>query len=1123
MGRLSRGSPLVACSRRRVQFLATAGRRSSADTPVITLVAPDRVAGPRITPDAEQQRAVDHAATPGAGPLLILAGPGTGKTATLVEAVAARIEAGTPADRILVLTFSRKAAQELRDRIATRLGPDQLGATAWTFHAFCFALVGDATQDFEWGAPRRTLLTNPEQDAVIRELLQGHVEDDAPTVQWPKQWQAALTTAGFAAEIRTVFQRARTLGLEPHELMAIAQQQGRYAWVSVADALSEYLDVLDHKNEIDYTEMVTRAVIFAQSSRGQADLRQRYDAVFVDEFQDTDPAQERLLQAIAGGGRDLIAVGDPDQSIYAFRGADVKGIVEFPVRFPQADGSEAAVVALRTCRRSGEGLVNLAVSVAAKFSSTGTAFKGDGRSHRQRVAAPDLPTSVIDVHTYSSTIAQGDAIADQLRRAHLDDGIAWSQMAVLVRSGARSIPSLHRSLHAAGVPVEVAGEDLPLHLDPAVEPLLTAMRCVIEPASVTADEIRALLLSAYCGGDSAQLRRLGRALREESRQANEFGLPTTSSGELIRDAVLTPGLLATHDEEVTGVARRLSEVIVLARQAMATHDDPHEVLWTLWDQQPWRNDDVRTWGQRLERSSYSGGAQGRRADRHLDAVLTLFTLAMRNRERSAAGGARGFLHNITRQSIPADTLVQRGVSRDAVRVMSAHRSKGLEWDFVVVADVQADVWPDMRQRGTLLQADQLVAHDIEDVHPLTTTLAEERRLFYVAITRARQRLLVTAVGEASENGSQPSRFIDELIRSNPTLSATAITARTPRPSTLPGLVASLRAQLLNDGLSKAERDIAIQILGSLASEKVGEELLVPTAHPDNWWGVREISGEDVHPFPPEKQIRLSGSQLESLVTCPLSWYLGRAVRANGPRNAAMGFGSVVHALAEEAASQDVTPHIDELMVHLDRVWDEVSYDAVWQADVERGKARDALINFLSWQAANERRLIGAEESFAMDVTIAGRNVHLSGKIDRLELTAEGKVVVIDLKTMKSAPSKDSTQENPQLGLYQLAVREGALNDAIAQFRELPSPDEEITGGAELVLLRLTSRGKTTVREQSALVADEASSATWMGELLEEGVAQIASGAFPPIVNDACTFCDFKTACPTTDEGKGVIA
>jgi RecB family exonuclease len=219
----------------------------------------------------------------------------------------------------------------------------------------------------------------------------------------------------------------------------------------------------------------------------------------------------------------------------------------------------------------------------------------------------------------------------------------------------------------------------------------------------------------------------------------------------------------------------------------------------------------------------------------------------------------------------------------------------------------------------------------------------------------------------------------------------------------------------------------------------------------------------------------------------------------------------------------VTPHIDELMVHLDRVWDEVSYDAVWQADVERGKARDALINFLSWQAANERRLIGAEEEFEMDVTIAGRNVHLSGKIDRLELTAEGKVVVIDLKTMKSAPSKDSTQENPQLGLYQLAVREGALNDAIAQFRELPAPDEEITGGAELVLLRLTSYGKTTVREQSALAPDEPGTDTWMDELLEDGVAQIASGAFPPVVTEACTFCDFKTACPAQDHGQGVIA
>lgn len=304
--------------------------------------------------DAAQRAVVEH---PG-GPLLVLAGPGTGKTTTLVEAVAEHVRRGTDPERILVLTFSRKAAGELRDRMAARMG-GAAAPQATTFHSFCYALVR-AHQDPELFADPLRLMSGPEQDLAVRELLAGEAELERrgrTGVRWPDELRAALTTRGFADEVRAVLARTRELGLGPRALAAFAGRTGRPDWSAAAGFLAEYLDVLDLQGVIDYAELVHRAVLLAGRPEVARHLAGAYEAVYVDEYQDTDPAQVRLLQALAGGGRHLVAFGDPDQSIYAFRGADVNGILGFPDAFRHADGRPAGVRVLTTSRRSGAGLL----------------------------------------------------------------------------------------------------------------------------------------------------------------------------------------------------------------------------------------------------------------------------------------------------------------------------------------------------------------------------------------------------------------------------------------------------------------------------------------------------------------------------------------------------------------------------------------------------------------------------------------------------------------------------------------------------------------------------------------------------------------------------------------------
>jgi superfamily I DNA/RNA helicase/RecB family exonuclease len=1080
--------------------------------------------------DERQRRVVEHRQ----GPLLVLAGPGTGKTTTIVEAIAQQLgdPSGTlTADAVLALTFGRRAATELRDRVTARLGGG-LVPTVATFHSFAYSLLRRTDSPEDYLDPPR-LMSGAEEDVRIRELLRGAVADG--TVAWPEELVGALPTLGLANEVRAVLSRARELGLEDGDLRRIGAASGRPAWVAVGQLARQEQEVMVLENVMDYGELLFRALVRSHEPEVSALLRGQYRAIYVDEYQDTDPLQVALLRALVTPQTTLVAVGDPDQAIYGFRGADVGGLLRFPETFRTVDGERAPVVVLGRTRRFGPRIRSVATAVLGTRLPHGLPVELL-QDHRHPECDPvDDPVDdaaardVVTVRTYPDRGAQAAHVARELRLAHVRRLVPWRELAVLVRS-ANQIPALQRALQAAGVPVVVAGDEIPLRSEPAVAALLGPLSMATHPGSSTPSDVLDVVGGPLVGLTPSDVRRLGRALRSQHHAA---GYASPPSDVLIRSLVLGPLIgepaaapgLAPDDPVAVSVAR-LTSLLVEVHEQVTAGASPQEVLWTLWS----GGRTPHGWPARLRAAAVQGS---RSADHDLDAVMALFDAAERLAGRYPGFlGVRMFVDSLADQQIPAEAVADRGTRADAVRILTAHRAKGLEWDEVWLVGAEEGVWPDLRARGSTLRAEELMATGIGTGPRPADLLEEERRLFYVACTRARHRLHVTVVDEKDQGGDRPSRFIADVLSVLPEESAAAVADRPRHPVSLDGLVAELRRTAMDPAASAALRKAAVERLAVLAAQVDADgRPLASLADPSTWWGLRHPSVSERPVRPADRPIALSGSGLDGILACPLKWFLEHEAQAETPRGTATSFGSVVHAVADFVAKGEIPESLDAMDAEVDRVWSELRFEARWQSESERREARSALARFLGYHQRRDRELVGTESRVSAEVTVplpdgGDEAVQLSGYIDRVERDDQGRLVPIDLKNMRRpVPSKD-IPEHGQLGVYQLLLRAGGLSPADAE-PESEEPESEgpaapvDVGGAALVQLRVDAGKDSTdarVQFQEALGDEQP---TWVERKLGQAAHLLRAEEIVATVGPACSYCAYRTTCPAKIQGEQV--
>ncbi|WP_233160361.1 ATP-dependent helicase [Actinophytocola xanthii] len=1044
--------------------------------------------------DAAAQRVLDGAE----GFVRVLGAPGTGKTTLLTEVAADRIlRGGVDPEQLLVVTANRRAATEVRAAITARIteGDGELRTIreplVRTVHSYAFSVLRLHAAMRDVPGPR--LLSGPEQDAVVRELLAGDIEDEAH--YWPDRLWPALGVPGFAEELRDLMLRAAERGLGPEDLIRVGREARREEWVAAGKFARQYEQVTllagaadsavaqESAPALDAAELVASALLaFETDPELLASERDRVRYLLVDDAQHLDPLQYRLLARLGFAAKEFVLAGDPDQAVFSFRGADPRLLAE-----TQPDGG---TVVLRATHR---------LAPAVRQAVARLATRLPGAAPQRLTTDPDEPLvenspedGRVEVRLHATDAAEAAWVADQLRRAHLVHGVPWSEMAVLVRSATNSLPVLQRAFQVAGIPVTTDADELPLARQPAVRPFLELLRVAAEPHLLDARRAEMLLSCQFGGADPLALRRLRRGLRRLELAAGA----DRPSDELLVEVLNSADTLAALAEDEAASVHRVAGLLTTAREAIAAGAGIEQVLWAVWRESGLEG--------RWVAQSQRGGTLGAQADRDLDAIVGLFHAAARYADRLPGAGVTGFADFLAAQRIVGDTLAPSAQRGEAVSVLTAHAAVGREWTVVAVLGVQEGTWPDLRLRGSLLGVERLTdllsGVDDPDVSQTAPLLAEERRLLLVAASRARHTLLLSAIRGEDE---QPSRFLAELAGGEVEEVARPAGLGGPeRALVLADLVGELR-RAVADGTSPPDRRRrAARQLARLADAGV------PGADPDVWYGLAEVSSVDpVRPV--GERIAVSPSTVEVLARCPLRWMVERH-GGSDPAELASITGVLVHALAQAAADG-----ADEvaLRAELDRAWDVVDAGAPWFSRRERARVHAMMDTFLGWLRATRGELtqVAVERDFGVDVPGTEPPVRIRGRVDRLEADAQGHPVVVDVKTGRVPISEADAREHPQLAVYQLAAAYGA-------FVELGLDREP--GGARLLYVSKANR-RTQATERGQAPVDEDGLKHWTGVVADAAAASVGPD-YAARQNPDCPRCPVRFSCPVNPSGRQVM-
>lgn len=998
--------------------------------------------------DAVQQRVIDadlHTS------ISLLGAPGSGKTHTLIELVAHRIDQGLRPEQIIVLTPHRLAANRLRDALALRIGLATNGPLARTPSSLAFAIAQESARKNGIELPR--MLTGSEQDAILADLIAGDIAEGTGPV-WPDPLVPEVRTRrAFRSELRDLFSRATERGMTPDDLSQLGTQRDFPQWVAAASLWGEYRAVLASFRHTSFDS--SEFLALATTALAHLDVLPDVSLVVVDDAQELTYGAMRLLRAMASRGMTIVASGDPDITSTAFRGAlpNFLGRMAVELDLPHVEN-----IVLESVYRHGPHIRQL----VQNFSHGGA--QEAGLQRKAVSVVEDATEHSVLTRQGSSRHQELSAIARLLRREHIEHGVPWSSMVVVVRNGS-IVPHVARALAVLEVPTRTLLSERSLTEQPVAMDLIAVLAVAMGRLPLSYQTTVELLTSPLVGMSTLELRRLRMALRQE-----ELAQGGSATGEeLLVSALQDSRLLLTLDFAPARRVTRFSQLLSELTQASTAGDTIQELLWRVWEYSGL----ATVWSEQ----ALGSGLLADEAHRNLDGVMALFTSAQRYVERYPDRPAAEFIAEMLQSDVPEDTLAPQAYA-DAVLVCTPTAVMGDQRDVVVVAAIQENIWPNLKPRGSLLFAQELATEQhggqLDPQAQRKSVLEDEQRMFALAVSRAQKSVIVSS---SVSDDDVPSAFFfatETLAVDDDSME------RVNYPLTLRGITGYLRNALTTE-LSQHPGSVTIPELASALGKL--SEAGVPGAHPEQWYGLAQMSTSQplVDLADSEAVVSVSPSRLDTFEKNQLAWFIESVVgRTSGT---AQGIGSIIHTVMEHASEHSEPLSSDELWQQVDSRWQELSFEAPWLSEAMRKKARkmvDALAQYLDDFQADGKTLLASEGGFSLDV---GR-ARVRGYIDRIEKDSIGRVVIVDLKTGKNVPGKKDIPEHAQLACYQLALSEGAL-EAI--------PDGLQLGGAKLIYISDGVSGKL-YREVVQDTYDEKAIAA-IAERIERAAMLMAGASF----------------------------
>jgi DNA helicase-2/ATP-dependent DNA helicase PcrA len=1013
-----------------------------------------------------QKQAVEHSGTP----LMVLAGPGSGKTRVITERVIHMIKSGIKPEEILCLTFSEKAADEMKTRIEEKIDSGEVEVN--TFHAFTKEILEDNVLDSGIGLSSGILKRSAQLVWGLKNIDSfgfEKIEIGNNAVEIIESIIDGIST--FKNEVISAEQLDQYLEKKSKQDLDDDEKEFILKLKDLSKVYHQYEEFQRGKALVDFDDMIIQTIqLFRSKENVLKKYQKKFKHVLVDEFQDNNYAQLELVKLIANTGN-VTVVGDDDQSIYRFQGAYLTNFQDFEEFY-----KDTTKIVLDQNYRSTKNIVKLGSELL------------DGLPNRQpkNLFTDNEQGDKISIATCEDEAGEVEFVVEKIksligksvkRRDDKEPVIDFKDIVILARRKQEG-KKFSKALKAHGIPSTFVGESN-IFSSPIIRDLMAFLNIANNPGQ-SGIEINRLMKSHGISEHNRAI--INHNAKAQARKQN-------TNLDYVFESLKEKSFGLDQSQQIEELAQQIQNVIDL-ENSHTVSDIVYKIMMSNSD---------------LYKRTISENTMQNKRDQLL--LKEMFGIALDYESLNPQGTLSDFIDYLNLMGKLDIELREGSEFKNAVQVTTIHQSKGKEFPIVFIVDAATNRLPLKYQAKEFYVPNDLsqgvkVNDDEKELY-----LQEERRLFYVGITRAQNHLFITRAKIYGQNQreTKASKFLEELnYEDNEIIDAQKYTATAGQVILEEEDRLDKKRQEVQDlaikSLNQMNLKTAIQNIINLAKIKYFEEnKSLEGFKPQDVLQVA-ISDDSINAFLEERHIplvdrdklSLSASSVKTYKDCPLQFKFNKILGVPTKSKTYFDLGSSVHKVTELVTKKQIEGEAPTEKLALDileKEWRSDAYETKTKETQDYGLAKNMLKSFLDWAENNPNKPIDVEKKFRIEIG----GIPFNGFIDRVEMTPDGEYEVVDFKTGYNYENSKSIREDFQMNIYALGVEK--------IYGKLPKK-------ASLFYIKKDKFVEYIIdREQVEMVKS----------VIEEKVNSILNEEFEPTPKyQTCKWCDFQPICDSKE-------